>query len=275
MITERERQQKIRGIKEIIDSNIRSFAEGFELRHTSDLENPKGVINSKKNNFFMKELGEEFMFYSAFVRSFDSTFGRVIENIGNSIAKLTYEVTNSINSYLLPQQSQHIDYIISEYERHTKPQVSDYSVFTCLHPRDITSYLMTHVTDHYFYKEDTGEHFILELKLGGDLDNKKSKVEKRELLQEYFLLKNHLGEDANIKILLATAYNSFGEGNEWKQYTVKQYFSEDELLIGKEYWNFVCDEPNGFETVLEQYKVSAQFIKEGISRIKNLYFQNQ
>ena len=52
------------------------------------------------------------MFYSAFVRSFDSSFGNVLENIGNSIAKLSYEVNGKIESYILPQQIQHISFLI-------------------------------------------------------------------------------------------------------------------------------------------------------------------
>ncbi len=94
---------KRKAINEIIDSSIKSFADGFELRHIKEVNDPNGVINSKKNNVFMAELGEEFMFYSTFVRSFDSSFGNVLENIGNSIAKLSYEVNGRIESYILPQ----------------------------------------------------------------------------------------------------------------------------------------------------------------------------
>ena len=83
------RKQKIEAIKIIVDSNIKSFAEGLEVKYTSEINNPKGVINSKKNNVFIAELGKEFMFYSAFVRSFDSSFGKVLENIGNA-TKSTY-----------------------------------------------------------------------------------------------------------------------------------------------------------------------------------------
>lgn len=94
---------KRKAINEIIDSSIKSFADGFEVRHIKEVDAPNGVINSKKNNVFMAELGEEFMFYSAFVRSFDSSFGNVLENVGNAIAKLSFEVNGRIESYLLPQ----------------------------------------------------------------------------------------------------------------------------------------------------------------------------
>lgn len=101
------------------------------------------------------------------------------------------------------------------------------------------------------------------MKASGDLDNKKSKAEKNALLDEYFLLKNLLPNDnsATIRIYFATAYNKFGEGKEWKQERVKQFFAEDELLIGTDYWNFVCNDKDGFDIVFEQYQKSALKIK--------------
>lgn len=269
------RKQKIETIRIIVDSNIKSFADGFETRYTSEVNNPNGVINSKKNNVFMAELGKEFMFYSAFVRSFDSSFGKVLENIGNSIAKLSYEVRGRIDSYLLPQQSQHIDYLLAEYDKHVKPTVNDYASFTWVKPSNVESYMKNHETDNYFYNKEKKEHYIIELKAGGDLDNKKAKAEKTELLQEYFLLKNKIiGTDEEISIFLGTAYNKFGEGNEWKQERVQQYFSEEELLIGYNYWNFVCNDDEGFNIVFDQYKISCQYIRDSLERIKQLYFSD-
>ncbi len=265
---------KKKSIELLVDTAVSSFAVGLEERYTKEVDNPNGVINRKKNNCFIAELGEEFIFYSAFVRSFDSSFGRVLEKMGNNIAKLSYDVRENVSSFLLPQQSQHIDYMISQYEQHDKPKIQDYNSFTCMMPKDIRSYEKTHITDHYFYKPSTKEHFLIELKAGGDLDNKKSKTEKIALLQEYFILKNSLENPQveNIKLFFATAYNAFGEGNYWKQDRVKQFFAEDELLIGKDYWNFVCDDEQGFEVIFNQYRESCKYIKDSLYRIKNLYF---
>ena len=177
---------KRKAINEIIDSSIKSFADGFEIRHIKEVDDPNGVINSKKNNIFMAELGEEFMFYSAFVRSFDSSFGNVLENIGNAIAKLSYEVNGRIESYLLPQQTQHIDYLMTVYNDHVTPKKEDYENFSWVKPRDVTSYMTSHETDNYFYNPEKKEHYIIELKAGGDLDNKKSKAEKVELLNTFY-----------------------------------------------------------------------------------------
>ena len=268
-------ETKKNAIQNIIDHEIKKFADSYEFRFTNEVNDPEGVINSKKNNCFVAELGKEFMFYSAFVRSFDSSFGKVLEKIGNEVAKLSYDVRGNIDSFLLPQQSQHMDYIILEYEKHRKPKPSDYCDFVCMIPNDTRSFEKSHVTDHYFYNADKKEHYLIELKAGGDLDNKKAKTEKLAMLQEYFILKNSLRDKPNEKIKLdfGTAYNKYGEDSEWKQERVKQFFAEEELLIGKDYWNFVCDDPEGFDSVFAQYEKSATYIKEALERIKCLYFK--
>lgn len=264
---------KVNAINAIVDSSIRSFIDGFEWRYSSEVDKPTGVINMKKNNCFIAELGEEFMFYSAFVRSFDSSFGNVLENMGNNIAKLNFDVRKNIDSYLLPQQSQHMDYLMAEYENHTTPTIDDYNHFSCVLPKNIQSYKKSHVTDNYFYDAKLKKHYLIELKAGGDLDTKKAKAEKISLLQQYFLLKNSLiGTDETVQIYFATAYNKFGEGNDWKQERVKQFFANEELLIGKDYWNFCCNSEYGFEIVFKQYQESAHRLKEAFERIKKLYF---
>ena len=130
------------------------------------------------------------------------------------------------------------------------------------------------MTDHYFYQKDRKEHYLIELKAGGDLDNKKAKTEKLALLQEYFILKNALRDrpDEKVRIFLATAYNKYGEGAPWNQERVKQFFANEELLIGRDYWNFICDDPQGFDIVMEQYQRSALYIKETLDKIKAIYF---
>lgn len=263
---------KRKSIEQIIDVSIKNFALGLGDRYTKELNDPNGVINRKKNNCFIAELGKEFMFYSAFVRSFDSSFGKVLENVGNSIAKLNYDVRSNVSSFLLPQQSQHIDYLMLNYEQHLKPKIDDYENYNTIVPGDVRSFKKDHVTDHYFYNEENNTHYLIELKASGDLDNKKSKTEKIALLQEYFILRNSLDKNEKIKIFFATAYNIYGEGNYWKQERVKQFFADEELMIGKDYWNFVCKDENGFDIVFNQYKKSCQYIKEALTEIKKMYF---
>lgn len=268
-------EQKKKAIQIVVDTAIQAFAEGLISRYTDEVDDINGVINMKKNNCFIAELGTEFMFYSAFVRSFDSSFGNVLEKMGNNIAKLSYEVRGNISSFILPDQTQRIASILDNYVDHVaQPSTGHYQLYTSIYPKDITSYKRNHVTDNYFYCEEKNEHYLIELKASGDLDNKKARAEKSALLEEYFLLKNELKDDptAKIRIFFGTAYNKFGEGKPWKQERVKQFFSEDELLIGKDYWDFVCDDKEGFNIVFEQYKVSSEKIRIALNKIKELYF---
>lgn len=266
---------KYQAIGIIVDSAIEAFATGLVSRYADEVLDVNGVINMKKNNCFIAELGEEFMFYSAFVRSFDSSFGNVLEQIGNNVAKLSYEVRGNINSFILPDQTQRIANILDSYvSRDSLPSVEHYASYSSIYPPNVSSFQRTHVTDNYFYSREKNEHYLIELKASGDLDNKKARAEKSALLEEYFLLKNQLRSDptASVKLYFGTAYNKFGEGNKWKQERVRQFFADEELLIGREYWNFVCNDEKGFDIVFAQYRKSADKIRTALTKIKGMYF---
>ena len=267
---------KKKAIQQIVDSSIRSFADGLKDRHVEEAMDPNGTINKKRKNAFVVELGAEFMFYSALVRSFDSSFGNVLENVGNAIAKLSFETRNKIDSYLLPAQQQKIDEIIASYttdaDNRVQPSSEHYSGYTCIVPKNIESFRRVHDTDHCFFNRARNEFYLIELKAGGDLDTKKSPAEKKELLVEYFMLKNVVSANSNVRLFFGAAYNKDGEGNPWKQASVQNCFAADELLIGRDYWNFVCDDEQGYEVVMDQYRQSAAYIRVALNDIKKNYF---
>ena len=261
-----------KAIRTIIDTSIRAFADGFELRHQSEKEDPNGTINMKKNNCFIAALGPEFIFYSAFVRSFDSSFGNLLENIGNAIAQFSYRTERTIHSFILTEQTQHISNLLDKYEDHELvPEIDHYANFYTLIPSNVESFRTRHECDNWFFDENTKTHYLIELKSGGDLDNKKAKSEKLALLKEYFMLKNSVPSDHTILVKFATAYNKFGEGSDWHQANVERFFCREELLIGKSYWDFVCNDDHGFDVIFDQYKKSSIYIKEAINRIRKLY----
>lgn len=266
-------------IRQIVDDAFREFAENTKTRHISEKNDPQGAINRKQNNIFIKELGFEFMFYSAFMRSFDSSLGTVLEDIGRKIAQISYQVEGTIESYILPAQLSKIQELIDSYgtdsQNRIKPEVSHYSTYECIKPKNIDSYYRIHHTDNYFYNLASNEHYIIELKAGGDLDNKKAIAEKKEVLTEYFLLKNKLGDGAKVKIYFATAYNKDGEGNTWKQPSVRNCFADEELLIGKDYWNFVCNDMDGYTVVADQYAKSAHYLTDAVQKIKEIYIADE
>lgn len=127
-----------------------------------------------------------------------------------------------------------------------------------------------HESDYYLIDEETGMHYLIELKIGGDLDNKKARSEKEALLEQYCILTNRLGEE-QVKVLFATAYNRYCEGKPWTQGRVRQFFCEEELCISRDVWNLVCKSGHGYETVMDEYKKNAHFINEALDEIKEAY----
>jgi MjaII restriction endonuclease. len=108
---------------------------------------------------------------------------------------------------------------------------------------------------------------------------KNQKARNKHCYKNILYLKNFLIEKEEIKpnifIYLGTAYNMFGEGNYWKQDRVRQFFADDELLIGKDYWNFVCNDDEGFDIIMKQYSESVNHIKSALENIKNIYFRKK
>ncbi len=131
-----------------------------------------------------------------------------------------------------------------------------------------------HESDYYLYDEVTGMRYLIELKIGGDLDNKKARSEKEALLEQYCILTNQLGED-KVKILFATAYNRYGEGKPWRQGRVLQFFSEDELCISRDFWNLVCKSERGYDIVVDEYKNCVHYIIAALDNIKSIYLSNE
>lgn len=260
-------------IRIIVDTTIQNFALGFQARHEGEMNNPEGTINLKKQNVFLNALGDEFVFYSALVRSFDSSLGNVLENMAIQIAKLFYKVETQVKGHIYPDQINHISNILEIYKnREKKAAVEDYEKYFSVVRGNLSSFERKHVSDYYLYDEECSVHYLIELKAGGDLDNKKALAEKQALLEQYFILKNNLVEEnGKIKIYFATAYNKYGEDNLWKQANVQTFFADEELLIGRNFWNFICKNEDGFDIVYSQYLKSSTYIKGALQNIRGLY----
>lgn len=260
-------------IRSVVAAAVLSYSEGFEARHLADIENPSGTINMKIHNVFIAQLGKDVQYYAALVRSLDSSLGNMLEKMAVSIAKLNYEVKREVNGPLSTSQTNFIGVLLEQYKRHQKkPLTTDY-VDLRKKPSDKEEVYKRHDSDYYLVDRETNKSYLVELKIGGDLDTKKARSEKEALLEQLTILSNVSQEDSDISIKFATAYNRFGEGKPWKQSRVLQFFSEDELLIGKNFWNFVCRLDNGYEIVLDEYQKNAKIIKQALDNIKALYLK--
>ena len=105
--------------------------------------------------------------------------------------------------------------------------------------------------------------------------NSTSSLKKSRNIQ-YAILKYspQIKSDSVIRLYFATAYNKFGENEIWKQERVRQFFGKDELLIGRDFWNFICDSNDGNRMVLEAYKQNAHFLKAALEGIIQTARQN-
>lgn len=261
---------KEKAIRSIVSSTVKSYANGFSTRHIADVSNENGVINMKIHNVFIAALGPEIQYYSALSRSLDSSLGNMLESLAIGLAKLSYTVTQYIEGTIYSEQINHIATILEQYKRYNnrrKPLISDYKNISTLRG---TSETKRHESDYYLFDKDTGMHYLIELKIGGDLDNKKARSEKEALLEQYCILTNQIGED-NVKILFATAYNRYGEGRPWLQGRVRQFFSDEELCISRDFWNLICKSEEGYNIVIDEYKQNAHYINEALDEIREVY----
>ena len=262
---------KERAIRATVKSAVEGYASGFCDRHISELHDENGTINSKIHNIFISALGPEIQYYSALVRSLDSSLGNMLETMAINIATINYDVTQHVEGVLYGEQTKYIAKILEEYKRHARiPAVQDYEGITKFSNKNAVI-TKRHESDYCLKDLETGMHYLIELKIGGDLDNKKARSEKEALLEQYCILTNSLGSEKKVKIYFATAYNRYGEGNEWNQGRVLQFFSKEELLISSDFWNMICKSPRGYEIVIDEYKKNANLIIAALNRIKKAY----
>jgi hypothetical protein len=261
-------------IRAMVRSNVETYAQTFSEKHISEFDDPDGVLNMKINNVFIAALGEEILYYTALVRSLDSSLGNMLERLAINIAKLFYDVAQNVEGSLYSSQTSKIAELLEAYKNSnnpTKPSVEHYELIK--HSKDGGEHTKVHQSDYCLYDQSSNTYYLIELKIGGDLDNKKARSEKEALMEQYAILSNEKGEDANVKCYFATAYNRFGEGKQWNQGRVKQFFSTDELLIGCDFWNFICKSDNGYDIIIDEYKKNAHLIQFALDEIKNTYLK--
>lgn len=257
-------------IDEIIEKEIKDFSEKFKNDYCTGKAKKKVNILNKKNNLFIAALGDEIAVYSALMRSLDSSLGNRLERIAKLIAAKHYIVENGVKGHISVESINAIANLLESYHNHgKKPEATDLeSVYkagvggknTAAH--EVSDYFLT-------LRSDPHQKFLIELKIGGDLDNKKAESEKRALLQQYVVLRNgqEINEGDNVKIFFCTAYNKNGEDAHWTQERVRQFFSDSEIMIGKDFWNLICNSDNGYNLVKASYLKHAHYLKDALQEI--------
>ncbi len=268
-----------KAIRAVVRTAVETYASAFKDRHLAEYGDEEGTINMKIHNVFIAVLGADIQYYSALARSLDSSLGNMLEKMAINIARLHYTVSQHVEGILFQEQTDYIAELLESYKNtsgtdHRHPKVSDYKGITQKRSTN-SAHTKRHESDYYLKDEDTGMHYLIELKIGGDLDNKKARSEKEALLEQYCILSNSLGSENHVKICFATAYNRYGEGRPWRQGRVRQFFADEELLISSSFWNLVCKSNNGYEIVIDEYKKNAQMIIDALAQIKHTYLPDK
>jgi len=255
-------------IDHIVETEIKDFATKFKSDYCGGKAAKKKNILNKKNNIFIAALGDEVIVYSALMRSLDSSLGNRLEKIAKLIAEKNYIVQNGVEGYIPVASINAIAELLDKYHNHSKkPECDDLE--TVYRERGETQ--LTHEVSDYFLtlRSDPHQKFLVELKIGGDLDNKKAESEKRSLLQQYVVLRNskNISEGDIVKIFFCTAYNKDGEDELWKQERVRQFFCDSEIKVGRDFWNFFCNSPEGYEAVKNSYFKHAHYLKTALKEI--------
>lgn len=181
-----ENVNKERAIRAVVKQAVEAYASGFSDRHLSEVDDEEGTINMKIHNVFIAVLGADIQYYSALARSLDSSLGNMLEKMAINIASLNFEVSQHVEGPIYQEQTDFIAELLERYkntkgQHHKKPEVSDYAGISM--KRSISKHSKRHESDYYLKDTETGMHYLIELKIGGDLDNKKARSEKEALLE--------------------------------------------------------------------------------------------
>ena len=116
-------------IYSIVKSSVMAYAEGFECRHVSEVNNPEGVINMKIHNVFIEALGKEIQYYTALSRSLDSSLGNMLEKMAIALAEQNYVVKRYLEALKF------VFFCRGKPQRHffTKLCVAHIHLRTCMH----------------------------------------------------------------------------------------------------------------------------------------------
>src|SRR5690349_17820286 len=97
-----------RAIRALVKTAVESYAAGFQSRHHAEFEDPEGTINMKIHNVFIAALGPEIQYYTALVRSLDSSLGNMLEALAVNIAGLFFEFHKHVEGPLNLDQTRKI-----------------------------------------------------------------------------------------------------------------------------------------------------------------------
>ena len=251
----------------------------------------------EKNNFIMNNLNKTFKIYSSLARSFDSTLGNTSQIIAQKIAQ-----------YMYTGKYKNLQY--SGFYKVFRSFDNENNIFFQFHPdkfpfqkREIYPnycncssipyqknkfHHLIDISNDFFYYSIVSDvilpekgadlvinlnnrYYIIEIKLGGNLDNKKLESEYNALKK--YQEKNYPNNN-NVSLCLGTVYAEEDVKIKLSSH-FKSNFSEPNhyLFLEEDFWNFICgNHEDGYSVIKEIYlkninKINA-FLEERLMSIK-------
>ena len=255
-------------MKDYVKKEIKVYLEGF-LQGLVNKYDPKLIReNVLKEAIFDKSKGEHKPFHEAllpsellrvqsFLRSFSTSLGQgVFEYISKVVAESNpkwtdVKLNHKFNSYASPSEvNTFIEDILKGKAPYPYPKFKTMSKPT-----------RTIVVDLSFKDKRTGKIYFIEIK-----SPKPNKDQTRQTKEKFLYLS---ATYPNSKVYFALPYNPFGERKrDYKWSFTKMFFDLDkEVLIGKEFWDFLGGK-NTYEEILEIFReVGEEKGKEIIRRL--------
>jgi hypothetical protein len=263
--------------------SIEKFAE--KIYNNFENKNYK-IVAEAINNPFLLYLSFEATMNSRFSRSFTSSFGTCFQHAVVDIAKNQgFSIINDGNN----DDNIELKGYYSDKTRQVVDQAMDYinkssakSPITEAHIKSYFQLIKESVFDSSGDEKTVNADLVLfrnnkitciELKAGGDLDKGKAHIQRRETFEIYAILVSKYREEVfNHKIKIEMKFGTFYNKNDmisgvenWKQPSVKKNFLESELLIGTDFWAFVCNDKNAYSKILKIYNECREKIKKCIT----------
>lgn len=257
------------------------------------------VVMESLNNPFNSSFGIDHLIHSSYTRSLSSSLGTHLQACVVDIAKVHgWDIINHGDN----DHNIKIDGHYSEETRNIINECMHYIGNTNLRDQLLEKETLKNFKEKILKSVISGEGTqkslnsdlvmkkkqdinIIELKTGGDLDKGKAKSQREELFEIFALVASNFKKEIstkkiNINTYFATMYNkdSITEGVDiWKSTTVKKNFLPEEMLIGKDFWNFICEDINAYEEIIESFFSNSiiveKQIKKMIKEIKSNIFE--
>lgn len=248
------------------------------------------------NSPFNFALGLDHIVASSYTRSFSSSLGTNLQSASAEIAKIHgWKIINdsktlndgkvAIHGYYSDETRIVIDEIMSYIEKCNQKNPLTFQYLEVAKTKILDKVLTTRGQETIRYadlplmKEENGIMTIanIETKSGGDLDKGKAHSQRRESLELFALIASKykdkvLNRTLNLEIYFATLYNKtelLDGAKNWKSSSVRKNFIKEELLIGSDFWNYICNNQEAYKNVVSLYIKHSHNVKDEIEKLKD------